>query len=635
MNKLKRFYNFFSFQRRVFILVIVIILVFITVFCRLGYLQLVKGKELQVLGASQWLRDLPLSAKRGDILDCNGTLLATSKTTYDVYVRARSVDNPNTLARLISEKLDLNFDNVYAKVTNKSISESLIKLQVDEQTALMLVNSGLSGVYLSQNVGRVYPYSNLLTQVLGFCSIDNVGQTGLESYYDKYLKGVSGKSLVQTNAQGLEIDNSLHYYIPSIAGANLTTTIDVNIQLALEKHLQTALIEHKAKSVTGIVLDATNGDIVAMSNLPDFDLNNVPREDLSLLFATSKNTSVVDVYEPGSTFKIITITAALNENLTRLDERFYCGGSCTVDGERIKCWKTQGHGSQTLEEGFKNSCNCVFVQLALRLGVERLYEYMELFGIGSATGVDVASESNGIVMNKNSVKNVDLARIGFGQSVAVTALQLTNVFAGISSGKLYTPHLIKSINTNNSTLYKYIPTSKSLNINQSTIEQVRQMLSNNLNTEDDLTFVPGYDVGGKTGTAQKFENGAIARGKYVSSFIGVYPTKTPKYIVFISVNEPVGAYYGGMVAKPIGQKVFSDIFTIKNLLADQPSQLDNQPNIPMPNVVGLTVAEASAKLKSLGLNINIDGLGGVVVSQLPLKDTLIYKGEEVLIVSNA
>ncbi len=634
MNKLKRFYNFFSFQRRVLIVVVAIITVFIAIFCRLGYLQLVNGKELQVLGASQWLRDLPLSAKRGDILDCNGTLLATSKTTYDIYVRARSVDNPNALARLISEQLNLEFERVYMKVTDKTISESLIKLQVDEQVALKLVNSGLSGVYLSQNVGRVYPYSNLLTQVLGFCSIDNVGQTGLESYYDKYLKGVDGKSLVQTNAQGLEIDNSLAYYIPSIAGADLTTTIDVNLQLSLEKHLQTALIEHNAKSVTGIILDATNGDILAMSNLPDFDLNDVPREDLEQLFATSKNTSVVDVYEPGSTFKIITITAALNEGITRLDERFYCGGSCTVDGERIKCWKTQGHGSQTLEEGFKNSCNCVFVQLALRLGVDRLYQYMELFGVGSATGVDIASESSGIVMNKSSVKNVDLARIGFGQSVAVTALQLTRVFGGITSGILATPHLINTIQTNTSTLYKYTPTSKKLNINKSTIEQVNHMLANNINTDGQYTFVSGYDIGGKTGTAQKFENGAIARGKYVSSFIGVYPTSKPKYVVFISVNEPVGAYYGGVVAKPIGQKVFSDIFEIKNISPDDTSQLTNQPNVVMPNVIGMTVAEASAKLKSLGLNINIDGLGGYVVSQLPLSDTLLYHGEEVLITSN-
>lgn len=635
MSKLKRFYNLFSFQKRIFIIILAFIVVFLTIFLRLGYLTLVAGENMQVLAASQWLRDLPLSAKRGDILDRNGVLLATSETTYDIYVRARSVEKPSELARLLSDTLNLNFDKTYTKVTNKSVSETLIKLQVAEDVALSIVNTGLKGVYLSQNVGRVYPYSNLLTQVLGFCSIDNVGQTGLESFYDKYLKGVDGKSLVQTNAQGLELENSLAYYIPSIAGANLTTTIDVSLQIILEKHLNDALLEHKAKSVTGIILDVTNGDILAMSNLPDFDLNNVPRDDLNTLFSISKNTSVVDVYEPGSTFKIITMSAALNEGLTNVEERFYCGGSCTVDGERIKCWKTQGHGSQTLVEGFKNSCNCVFVQLALRLGVDKMYDYMERFGIGAKTGVDIASESSGIVMNKNSVKNVDLARIGFGQSVAVTALQLSCAFGYITSGIYTTPHLINDIRTDTTTLYTHTNATKTLNLKPETISTINSMLANNINTEGNYTFVAGYDVGGKTGTAQKFENGAIAQGKYVSSFIGIYPTQKPRYVVFVSVNEPSnGAYYGGVVAKPIGQKIFQDMFNIKNISPDDPSQLNNLPDIEMPNVVGKTVSEACATLKALGLNINVDGLGGYVVSQLPLAGVKVYAGEEVLIKSN-
>ena len=635
MTKLKRFYNFFSFQKRVFVLIMAFVMIFSVIFVRLGYLQLVAGKDLQVLASSQWLRDLPLSAKRGNILDRNGVVIATTETTYNVYVRARNVEEPIKLAQLLSDKLGLDFDKVYTKVTNKNVSESLIKLQVAEDLAMQLVNSGLKGIYLSQNVGRVYPYSSLLTQVLGFCSIDNVGQTGLESYYDKFLKGVDGKSLVQANAQGLEIDNSLAYYIPSIAGANITTTIDVSLQIILEKYLQEALIEHKAKGVTGIILDASNGDIVAMSNLPDFDLNNVPRDDLNQLFSISKNKSVVDVYEPGSTFKIITTAAALNEGLSSVDDRFYCGGSCTVDGQRIKCWRTIGHGSQNLVEGFKNSCNCVFVQLALRLGVDKLYEYMQLFGIGQKTGVDIASESSGIVMSKNSVKNVDLARIGFGQSVAVTSLQLTNVFGFITSGKSHTPHLINNIYTEDNVLFNYTSTTKSTKLKSSTVSTINMMLRNNINEPDKLTFVAGYDVGGKTGTAQKFENGAIAQGKYVSSFIGVYPTASPKYVVFISVDEPSnGVYYGGMVAKPIGQKVFDAMFRIKNILPDDATQLVNQPSIDMPNVVGKSLSTACANLKALGLDVNVDGSGGYVVAQLPLEGTKLYTGEEVVLTTS-
>lgn len=633
MKKLKRFYNLFSFQRRVLIIALVFIVLFGAIFLRLGYLQLVAGKEMQVLGASQWLRDLPLSAKRGDILDRNGVTLATSKTSYDVYVRARNVSEPTKLARLLADSLHLDFDKTYTKVTNTSISETLIKLQVDEDTSMQLVNSGLSGIYLSQNVSRVYPYNSLLTQVLGFCSIDNVGQTGLESFYDKYLKGVDGKSLVQTNAQGLELENSLAYYIPSIAGANLTTTIDVSLQIILEKYLNEALQAYSAKGVTGIILDATNGDILALSNLPEFDLNNVPRDNLTELFSISKNKAVVDVYEPGSTFKLITIAGALNEGLTTMDERFYCGGSCSVDGERIKCWRTQGHGSQTLVEGFKNSCNCVFVNLAMRLGTDRLYKYMEMFGIGSKTGVDIASESSGIVMSKSSVKNVDLARIGFGQSVAVTALQLASAYASITSGETHSPHIISSIDTNKN-LYSYSVNTTSTSLKPETIKNVNSMLANNINTDGGYTFVAGYDVGGKTGTAQKFENGSLAVGKYVSSFIGVYPTSSPKYIVFISVDEPQGAYYGGVVAKPIGQKVFSEMFTIKNIPPNDTSQLSNQPNIELPNLVGMTISDACAKLKTLGLDANIDGLGGYVISQLPLANTKVFAGEEILLVTD-
>ena len=438
-----------------------------------------------------------------------------------------------------------------------------------------------------------------------------------------------GRKVIITN-----IYNSLGYYIPSISGANLTTTIDISLQIILEKYLQEALLEHKAKGVTGIILDVSNGNVLAMSNLPDFDLNNVPRDDLNQLFSISKNKSVVDVYEPGSTFKIITMAAALNEGLTNVEERFYCGGSCSVDGERIKCWRTIGHGSQTLVEGFKNSCNCVFVQLALRLGVNKLYEYMDLFGVGQKTGVDIASESSGIVMNQNLVKNVDLARIGFGQSVAVTSLQLTNIFGFITSGKSYTPHII-NIYTQDTMLYTYTPTAKSTRLKAETVSTINMMLANNINSEGKYTFVAGYDVGGKTGTAQKFANGVIAQGKYVSSFIGVYPTKNPKYVVFISVDEPSnGAYYGGVVAKPIGQKVFDEMFKIKNISPDDASQLINQPTIIMPNVIGLTVAQACAKLKQLNLNVNLDGMGGYIVSQLPLENTLLYEGEEVLLVTS-
>ena len=495
--KIRTFFNLYNLQRRFIAIIVAVVVIFFALLTRIFYLQVINGKNLQIKASEQWLRDLPLSSKRGEILDCNGVSLATTITTFDVYVRARNVTNPAKLATAISETLNLNYEKVYAKVTNKNLSEILIKMQVDETKAKELTK--YEGVYLSQNVARVYPYNNLLTQVLGYCTIDNIGQAGLESYYDKYLKGIDGKSLTQTNAQGKEIGNSIAYYIPSVEGATLQTTIDVQMQAILEKELNIAYTEHKALGVSGIILDAQNGGIKAMSCLPSFNLNEIPRDDISQLQKMTKNSTVVDVYEPGSTFKLITLSAALNENLTNINERFYCGGRTSVDGETIKCWKTIGHGSQTLLEGFKNSCNCVFVNLALRLGVDRYYDYLKLFGVGEKTGVDIASESSGIVMPKEQVRNVDLARIGFGHAIAVTELQMASIYAKITTGYKVKPYLMQNISTDEKILYKNDCSKTKLNLKTETISTINQMLANNINSEGNYTFIPGFDVGGKTG----------------------------------------------------------------------------------------------------------------------------------------
>ena len=634
MKKFKTFYNIYSLQKRFLATILIILTLFFALSIRVFYLQIISNRHLQILASEEWLRDLPLASRRGEILDCNGVSLATTITTYDVYVRARNVTEPARLASAISESLNIDYETAYTKVTNKSFSEILIKMQVEESLAKALTE--YSGVYLSQNVARVYPYSSLLTQVLGYCTIDNIGQAGIEAYYDKYLKGVDGKSLTQTNAQGKEIENSLSYYIPSVPGANLTTTIDVQMQTILESELMTAYLENKALGVSGIIIDAKTGAIKAMSCLPSFDLNNVPRDDISALQLMTKNSTVVDVYEPGSTFKLVTLAAALNEGLVSEDEHFFCSGRTTVDGETIKCWKSTGHGSLTLSEAFEKSCNCVFVNLALRLGIEKYYDYLNLFGLGEKTGVDIASESSGIVMSEDQVKIVDLARIGFGHAIAVTELQLVNVYAKICSGKDLTPYLVEEIVAEDTTLYKHSSASTKIDLKESTISTVNKLLANNINSEGNMTFVAGYDIGGKTGTAQKYdENGQIASGKYISSFIGTYPASNPEYILIVCVNEPsAGAYYGGVGAKPVGQRIFTRIFETKAISPNDESQLTNQPTIEMPNLIGMTLADASAKLKQLGLDAVIENEGEYVLSQLPMAGTMLYLGEMTYLITN-
>lgn len=634
MKKFKTFYNLSNLQKRFVAIIVIICTLFVALLGRVFYLQLIKNQHLQLLAAEQWLRDLPLSSKRGEIYDQNGVSLATTITTYDIYVRARNVKQPDALARELSTLLSTDYNKMYDKVTNTKQSEVLIKMQVDEDIALKLAK--INGVYLSQNVARVYPYSNLMTQILGYCTIDNAGQAGLESYYNKYLRGVDGKALTQTNAQGKEIENSLTYYIPSVPGADLHTTIDVQMQSILEQEMQSAMQTHKAKGVSGIILNAQNGGIKAMSCLPSFDLNDVPRDNLAELQALSKNSAVVDVYEPGSTFKLITLAAALNEGLTNINEHFYCGGRTTVDGETIKCWRSVGHGSLTLLEAFKNSCNCVFVNLALRVGLDKFYQYLEYFGIGTKTGVDIASESSGIVMAKETVRTVDLARIGFGHAVAVTQLQMANVYAKITTGNNITPHLIDYISTeDNKVIYKHSSSKSKINLKADTIKTIDMMLSNNVNEPNKFTLVPGYNVGGKTGTAQKYdENGKIASGKYISSFIGSFPADNPQYILIVCVNEPsAGAYYGGVVAKPIGATVFQRIFETKSISPTDQTQLNNKPTIAMPNVVGMKLADACAKLTQLGLNSFVEGEGEFVLIQLPPENTMLFLGEIVYLIT--
>lgn len=634
MKKFKTFYNLSNLQKRFVAIIVIICTLFVALLGRVFYLQLIKNQHLQLLAAEQWLRDLPLSSKRGEIYDQNGVSLATTITTYDIYVRARNVKQPEALARELSTLLSTDYNKMYDKVTNTKQSEVLIKMQVDEDIALKLAK--INGVYLSQNVARVYPYSNLMTQILGYCTIDNTGQAGLESYYNKYLRGVDGKALTQTNAQGKEIENSLTYYIPSVPGADLHTTIDVQMQSILEQEMQSALQTHKAKGVSGIILNAQNGGIKAMSCLPSFDLNNVPRDNLAELQALSKNSAVVDVYEPGSTFKLITLAAALNEGLTNINEHFYCGGRTTVDGETIKCWRSVGHGSLTLLEAFKNSCNCVFVNLALRVGLDKFYQYLEYFGIGTKTGVDIASESSGIVMAKETVRTVDLARIGFGHAVAVTQLQMANVYAKITTGNNVAPHLIDYISTeDNKVIYKHSSSKSKINLKADTIKTIDMMLSNNVNEPNKFTLVPGYNVGGKTGTAQKYdENGKIASGKYISSFIGSFPADNPQYILIVCVNEPsAGAYYGGVVAKPIGATVFQRIFETKSISPTDQTQLNNKPTIAMPNVVGMKLADACAKLTQLGLNSFVEDEGEFVLIQLPPENSMLFLGEIVYLIT--
>lgn len=626
-------YTLHSLRKRIKVIFLVIAIVFCALGVRLFVVQVINGKELQQRATDQWTRDLALTAPRGSFFDATGDTLAVSYTTYDVYVRGRQVKEEQVTAQKLSNLLGLDFDKTLEKVSKKNVSEVLLKMQVEADVAEKIYNENLAGIYLTENVGRYYVYGNLLTQLLGFSSIDNVGQAGLEAYLNDYLTGIDGYSYVQSDLQGKEIGGSMRYYVNGISGSDVHLTVNSKIQILLEQVLLQAYTDQKAKAVTGIVMNAKTSEILAISSKPSFDLNEVPRDDLSILFEQSKMKAVTDTYEPGSTFKILTVAAALEAGVVSLEDRFYCPGFRIVDGQRIKCWKTIGHGSQNLTEAFANSCNCCFMDLALRLGVDRFYHYMQKFGLGKKTGITIQGESGGILMPKSNVKNVDIARMGFGHAVAVTPIQLLTAVAGVTSGTLKTPTVIDNIvDVRGKNVYSP-KVKKEKIVSEKTVQTVNYLLQKAENKTAEFSFVEGYNVGGKTGTAQKYsESGGIAQGKYISSFIGTYPADNPDYLMLIMVDEPsAGAYYGSIVAAPYGKQFFSSLFEFYNFPKDDSSVVLEE--VIMPEVTGYSLANACAELKKRGLEYEIDGDGGVVKKQLPPAGTILYKGQTVLLIT--
>ena len=613
--------------------------IFLIILIRLAYIQIINSEWLRVKATDQWTRDLPLNAKRGNIYDTNGVALAVSSTTYDVYVRPSMVENRELVALTLSEILGLDYNEMLEKVGKTDYSEVLIKLQVDEDCANKLKASGVLGIKLSENNARVYPYGDLATQLLGFTTIDNVGQAGLEAQYDKYLTGVDGSAVEESDVNGVKIENSLNYYIPAIDGCNLNLTIDVNIQKYCEKALLHLMEEQKPKTATAIVMKVNTGEIVAMSSKPSFDLNNPPRDNIEQLLEQVRNISIVDVYEPGSTFKVLTMAAALDAGVAQLSDTFYDPGFCTVDGEKIKCWKSIGHGSQTLTEGLCNSCNTVFVDLALRLGKDRMYEYFEKYGLGNTLGVDYLGEASGIIMDKDGAKNVDVARMGFGQAIAVTPLQLiTAICSVINGGNLMKPYLVQSVtDIDGNVIYENSPKVIRRTVSEKTSEEIKVMFEAVVKQYSGINaFIEGYRIGGKTGTSQKYVNGAIG-DKYIASFIGAFPADNPEYAVLIIADEPsAGNYFGSVVATPYAKEIMVDMLSYKNY---EPSGLEEdmllmEKNIEMPDLVGKSIAEATHILNSLCLQYELAGDGLYIASQTPAPGTKLFKNAIVVLLTN-
>ncbi len=609
-----------------------VVFFFFVLIGRLACLQIKEGEIYSAKAAEQWYRDLPLAAGRGIIYDRTGNTIADNMTVYTVYVRPGSVTEPERVAEVLSDELGADKAKLEEKIRLRAVSEITVRKNVDAVTGKKLINLGLDGVYFSADYKRCYAYPEFLAQVVGFTDADNVGQNGLEGYYDKYIKGIAGSELVQSDNGGKEISTKERFYIPPVKGANVYTSLDINIQAYCEQAVYAATEEWKAKGATVAVMRANDGGIVAMAQSPSYSLDDLPRDDVEKLNAYSKNKMIVDVYEPGSTFKIFTTAIAIENGVVNDNSRFFCAGHRMVDGQRIRCWRSRGHGSQNLAEGVKNSCNCVFMDLALRLGTDKLYEGLKSFGFGAKTGVDFFGESSGLMMNSTKVKSVDLARIGFGQAIAVTPVQmLVGVCEAVNGGKKVSPHFVEKIAYDDGkTIYEFFSPDVRI-IGERTSAEMRTLLENVVKEgSGKKASVIGYRIGGKTGTAQKYENGHIATGKYVSSFVGFAPADDPEYVILMTVDEPSsGAYYGSIVAAPYVGDIFSKIFAYEQIApTDNAEKIES---VDMPELTDKSVDYALNELKKLGLYVECAGDGDTVISTLPLSETKVKKGDVVLI----
>ena len=615
-------------RKRLLIVFISITFLFCLLGVRLFYLQIIEYDFLSSKATNQWYRELPLTAPRGIIYDDKGEVLAGNQSVYTVYVRPNAVTEKTRVTELLSSVLGLKADTVSEKISQKR-SEVTIARNISPETAKKIINADEKGVYCSSGYKRFYPRGNMLSKVLGFTNVDNVGQNGLEGYYDKYLSGTDGYAYTETDIAGREVNDGCTKYVPAISGCDMSLTINANIQSFAESAIVEASLEWGAKSCSAIVMDMTGG-IKAMASYPSYDLNDIPRDDIDLLNMLSKNQLITDVYEPGSTFKIFTTSAGLTHGVCSDSSRYYCSGKHVVDGQRIKCWRTIGHGSQSLAEGVKNSCNVVFMNLALSMGKKKFYDTLSAFGFGAKTGVDFFGESAGIMMKEENIKNVDLARIGFGQAVAVTPLQLINgVCSAVNGGKLYEPYFLSAVKSpEGNVIYNHEPKIKSNPITEDVSAKLRELLVGVVEEGGgSKAKVEGIKVGGKTGTAQKYENGSIASGKYVSSFVGFAPADNPKYAVLFIVDEPSGyTYYGSLTAAPYAGKIISRIADYEKW----ERRIEQAEYVDMPDVTGLDMTEAVALLEKLGLKVETVGWGEVQSTTPPYGER-IRIGEVILV----
>jgi stage V sporulation protein D (sporulation-specific penicillin-binding protein) len=610
---------------------------FLLMLMRLAYVQLVQGPILTAKAEDVWRRNVPFPAQRGEIQDRNGVQIAYNVSRPTVWAIPAQIKDVQATASQLSRFLHMPQSTLTALLKQRSM---LVRLQpggrqIDPALAQKIEASNMPGIKIAEDYKRYYPYGRLASHLLGFVGIDNQGLTGLELANDKYLTGVSGGVAFFTDASGRSMPNLGEQYQKPRPGMNLQLTIDQHIQTILERELDRTMIQFRPNQALGIVMNPKTGEILAMAAKPDYNPSQY-RKVPSAIY--NRNLPVWMTYEPGSTFKIITLASALNEKVVNLDkDRFYDPGYIKVANARLRCWKRTGHGSQTFLEGVENSCNPGFVLLGQRLGKKKLFSYIRNFGFGQKTGVDLTGEENGILFRLNRVGPVELATTAFGQGVSVTPIQqIAAVSAAINGGYLMRPYVTKALVNpqTNQVVRKAEPHLVRRVISAQASKEVRRALESVVaNGTGRNAFIDGYRVGGKTGTAQKVIQGRYSNKEYIVSFVGFAPADDPKLIMYVAVDNPKGIQFGGLIAAPIVKNVMEDslqwlhVPRRKNQMPKKTTVLDT-PIVTVPNLIGQTTQEIYESLQS-NFRLAKIGTGSVVIQQAPRAGSRIPRGSTI------
>ncbi len=627
-------------RKRIALLFIGTVTLLLCLIFRLAWIQFVRGDELRSEAATYRMREVPVEAKRGTIYDRNMNELVTSISSDSVYVIPSHVKEKEKTAQQLAEILNMDEDKIL-KILQRRSSFEWIKRKIDWDTAQKIKALDLEGIGFAEESKRFYKQETLAPHVLGFTGMDNQGLIGIEKIFDEELKGVQGRIVVEYDAAGRPIPHALHEYIPPKPGNNLVLTIDQTIQYFVERELDKIVDEFQPENAVIIVMDPKTGEILAMGSRPTFNPNSWQDYQSSIW---DRNPAVWYNYEPGSTFKIITSVAALEENTVKTSDHFYDPGYIKVADRRIRCWKAGGHGSQTFEEVIQNSCNPGFIEVGLDLGKERFYKYIRAFGFGQLTGVELPGEAKGLVKAEKDVTNLDLATISIGQSIAVTPIQLiTAVSAAINGGYLMEPHIVKEIrDSSNKVVQQIEPKEVRKVISEDTSNKIRGLLEKVvLYGSGKNAYVEGYPAGGKTGTAQVVgTNGGYVSGKYVASFAGFAPVEDPRIAVLVMVREPKGGiYYGSQVAAPVFGSLARDVLRYLGVPEKRDMEKPKEPYevpeetmlIEVPNVVNLPLSEAQNELRKAGLAFKTEGSGSVIYQQVPNGGAIVESGTTVVL----